>query len=114
MMYIEIDDLVGNAFIAYLDLTGNRLLSMKKINEYANKVITDLIEQGEEACLRLSRDRTYKFFYDYSDWFTLVENRNENFVTLNSEISKEQLIMKFSGYLSIPVLVAFRNKKNIR
>ena len=39
MMYIEIDDLVGNAFIPYLQQTGKRTLSLKKINEFATKVV---------------------------------------------------------------------------
>ena len=45
MMYIEIDDLIGNAFIPYLEQTSKRILSLKKINEYGKKVIEYLNEK---------------------------------------------------------------------
>ncbi len=115
-MYIEIDDLIGNAFIPYLEKTGNRMLSLKKINMFGTKVINYLNENGEDACLRLSRDLTNSFFYEYSDLFLLVENENEkeNVVILANNITSKDLIRKFSGYLSLPVLLAFRNSENTK
>lgn len=115
-MYIEIDDLVGNAFIPYLQQTGKRILSLKKINAFGEKVVKYLNEKEEKAaCLRLSRDRTNDFFYEYADLFKLVENGDENLVVLvNDDITATDLIHKFSGYLSLPVLLAFRNEENTK
>lgn len=114
-MYIEIDDLIGNAFIPYLEQTGKRVLSLKKINMFGTKVINYLNKNGENACLKLSRDLTNCFFYEYSDLFKLVENEKEDEVVLvNNDITPNDLIRKFSGYLSLPVILAFRNSENTK
>lgn len=115
MMYIEIDDLVANAFIPYLEKTGKRIMSLKKINMFGTKVIDYLNENGENSCLKLSRDLTNAFFYEYSNLFKLVENEKEDVVVLvNDDITSSDLIHKFSGYLSLPVLLAFRNEENTK
>ena len=36
MIYIGMDDLVGNAFVSYLERTGKRELSIKKIECFGN------------------------------------------------------------------------------
>ena len=112
MMYIEIDDLVGNAFVSYLEKTGKRVLSLYKIENFGNNIVRDLESKGTESMLLLSRDRTHSFFYEYSDWFVYLER--ESLVILKNNISVEQLIKKFSGYLSLEVLLAFRNEENIK
>lgn len=114
-MYIEIDDLIGNAFIPYLEQTSKRILSLKKINEYGKKVIEYLNKRGEHTCLRLSRDSTNSFFYEYSDLFKLIENEKENVVALvNNNVTTTDLVRKFSGYLSLPVIMAFRALENTK
>ena len=114
MMYIEIDDLVGNAFIPYLQQTGKRTLSLKKINEFATKVVNYLNEKDENACLRLSRNRTNNFFYENSNLFKLDEDGEEKKVVLADEITDGYLIKRFSEYLSLSVLLAFRNTENTK
>lgn len=114
MMYIEMEDLVGNCFISYLEQTGNRILELEKIEQFGNKVAKQLEEEGEHPYLRLSRDITNEFFYKYADWFTLSENDNKTLVVLNKDVSVKDLIKKFSGCLSLNVLVAFRNPENIK
>ena len=108
-MYIEIDDLVGNSFASYLEQTGNRILELRKIEQFGCKIVEQLESENKKACLRLSRDRTYQFFYEYSD----TENNNEILVILNKDVSVKDLIKKFSGYLSLDVLLAFRKPENI-
>ena len=115
MMYIEIDDLVGNAFIPYLEKTGRHSLSLIKIDNYGKKVVDYLNKNGIRACLRVSRDLTNEFFYEYSDLFKLVENEKEYVVVLvNDDITVTDLIHKFSGYLSLPVILAFTNSENTK
>ena len=101
MMYIELEDLVGK-----------RVLSLQKIEKYGSNIVRDLKNKGTESTLLLSRDRTNDFFYKYSDWFTYVES--EGLVILKDNISVAQLIKKFSGYLSLEVLLAFRDEENIK
>lgn len=114
MRYIEIDDLVGNAFIPYLEKTGSYILPMRKIDNYGKKVVDYLNMNGIQTCLRLSRDLTNEFFYRYSDLFNLDESGKENLVILKENITTKDLIEKFSGYLSLPVMLAFRNEENIK
>lgn len=112
MMYIRTDDLVGNSFVSYLEKTGKRVLSLQKIENFAKSIVIDLRSKGIESTLLLSRDKTYAFFYEYSDWFSYVES--DGLVILNDNISVEDLIERFSGYLSLEVLLAFRNEENIK
>ena len=114
MIYIEIDDLVGNAFIPYLEKTGRHSLSLIKIDNYGKKVVDYLNKNGIRACLRVSRDLTNEFFYEYSDLFELDESGKEDVVILKKDITTRDLIKKFSGYLSVPVVLAFRKEENIK
>lgn len=109
---IFIEDLVGNAFIPYLERTEKRTLSLKKIEDFGRKVVSSLNEEGIRAYLIFSRDLTSEFFDNYSEYFTLDEENNT--VSLQEEISKEKLIEKFSGYVSLEVLVAYRKEENIK
>lgn len=113
-MYIEMEDLVGNCFISYLEQTGNRILELQKIEKFGYKVVEQLEKEGEHPYLRLSRDITNEFFYKYAEWFTLSENDNKTLVVLNKDVSVEKLIKEFSGYLNLKTLVAFRNPENIK
>ena len=110
MYNIYISDLIGNAFIAYLEKTGNRTLTLSKIEAYGDKVIYSLEKAGIEARLVLSRSLTRQFFFNYSDWFTL---RDDDVVVLSSKVSREQLINMFCGVESIAEIKALRDEKNI-
>ena len=112
MMYIEMDDLVGNAFVSYLEKTGKRVLSLYKIEKFGSNIVKNLGAKGTKSMLLLSRDRTNAFFYEYSDWFIYVES--DGLVILKDNISVAQLLKKFSGYLSLEVLLAFRDEENIK
>lgn len=114
MMYIDMEDLVGNSFISYLEQTGNRILELGKIEQFGDKVVEQLEKEGEHPYLKLSRNITNEFFYKYADWFTLTEDNNKMLVVLKKDVSVKDLIEKFSGYLSLKVLLAFRNPENIK
>ena len=112
MIHIEIEDLVGNAFVGYLQETGKRTLSMQKIEMFANNVVEDLKSKKIEVVLELSRNKTTEFFNDYSEWFIYLEK--ENVVILKDNITAKQLIKEFSGYLSLETVVAFRKYDNVK
>ncbi len=112
MIYIEIDDLVGNAFVSYLEKTGKRVLPIQKIESFGNNIVSELNNNGISSTLLLSRDKTYAFFYEYSDMFLFIEK--DGMIILKEDISVKDLIQKFSGYLSLKVLRAFRNEENIK
>lgn len=112
MIYIGMDDLVGNAFVSYLERTGKRELSIKKIECFGNNIVSELNNNGISSTLLLSRDKTYAFFYEYSDMFLFIEK--DGMIILKEDISVKDLIQRFSGYLSLEVLRAFRNEENIK
>lgn len=114
MRHIEIDDLIGNAFIAYLSEIENSYLSLKKIENYGLAVVNSLKKTGEIFYLRLCRDLTDDFFY-YSEDFKKVDTLGETLVFITStDVTKEFLIKKFCGYLSLDVLLAFRDPENTK
>mgnify|MGYP004517387311 FL=1 len=112
MIYIRIEELVGNAFVGYLKRTEKRELSLQKIENFGNNVIRELNRKGIKSALLLSRDKTYNFFKEYSDMFLFREE--DGMIILNENISVKDLIENFSGYLSLEVLYAFRNEENIK
>lgn len=113
-MRIEIDDIIGNAFVSYLQETGKRTLTNEKIKKFALSVVNYLCENGKYAYLDLSENLTNEFFCEYEDWFKSIEDENGRLVVLNNEITVEKLVTEFSEYLSLDVLLAFRNPENIK
>lgn len=112
MIHIQMDDLVGNAFISYLQETGKRRLTIQKIEDFAHSVVKDLNSSGTEVALELSRDETTKFFNYYSEWFSYLEK--DNVIVLRDDITVKQLIEEFSGCLSLDVLSAYRKYDNVK
>ena len=112
MIYFDIADLVGNAFISYFEKTGKRILTLRKIEKFGSNIVKDLNSKGICAALSLSRNGTYAFFNEYSDWFIYVES--EGLVILKDNVSVDQLITKFLGCLSVETLLAFLNEENIK
>lgn len=111
MKFIEIDDIVGQAFIVCLKKTGKRSLSLKKIDEYGAKVVMYLKCRGEKVRLALSREQSRNFFYN-SKYF--IYNERTNIVELKPNITEDDLIKRFCGYIDYNILVAFRNEENIK
>ena len=62
----------------------------------------------------LSKERTHAFLHDYSDYFELFTNGEEEGIRLRDNISSDDLWAKFRGYLSIDVMKAFMNERSIK
>ena len=110
MFSLYIEDIVGNAFIHYLEKTGNRTLSLGKIEAYGNKVVDSLNTKGFKSRLVLGRDYTREFLFNYSGWFKLKNHE----ITLSNNVDVYDLVKEFSGYLAIVVLNELHNKENIK
>lgn len=112
MRYLELEDLVVNAFIYYNTKTGKHVLSMKKILEYGKRVVKD-INKGTNnyTCLKISDLRTAVFF-----------NGNEEFqyydidklVIMKQNVKVERLIRKYVTHYPEEVIEAFQNEENCR
>lgn len=112
--YIGIEDLASNALIEQLKRSGDRFVSYKTLEDYGMAVVNILGEKGEEGILTLSRDRTNAFFRDYSDYFEEKEINNETGIYLREDKDLNNLISKFSGYLSFDLFLAFINKDSVK
>lgn len=112
MMHIDLEDLVGNAFVVYLQKTGKRSLSMQKIDYFADNVVKNLHSKGVNARLELLRNETIEFFNRYSEWFSYEEK--DEMILLKETVTVKDLIRKFSGYLGIEVLRSLRDEKNFQ
>ena len=63
MRYLELEDLIVNAFIYYNGKTGKRALSLNKIFGYGQKVISQINEKTNNYTgLKISDERTEIFF----------------------------------------------------
>lgn len=113
-IYIGIEDLVGNAIIELVENSYQGEVLFSQIDRYGSTVVQILSEQQMPAMLSISRDRTTTFLRDYSHYFTLFSNGNEEGIRLRENISSDDLWAKFRGYLSIEVMKAFMNERSIR
>ena len=115
MIRIYIEDLVANAFIAYLSSTNpkdlNRKLTLRQIERFGNEVVYNLRLKGKFATLVLSRDLTYEFFDKYYDWYRL---QDDDTIVLDDHVTLNDLIDNFTGYLNIDLIVEFRKRRNIK
>ena len=115
MVRIYIDDLIPNAFIAYLQHTNpknlNRKLNLHQIEKFGQQVIDNLKRKKIDAYLILSRDLTNEFFSKYYDWFRL---QDDDFVALDDYVTINNLIDRFTGYLSVDLLIEFGKRKNYK
>ena len=115
MIRIYIEDLVANAFIAYLTNSNpknyNRKLSLSKIEKYGNEVVYNLRLKEKFATLILSRDLTNEFLSRYYEWFRL---QDDNMIVLDDHVTIDDLIDNFTGYLSLDLLIEFRKRKNYK
>ena len=105
--YIKIEDLTANEIIEKLREDNSRFITYRDIENYGAKVVEFLNNKGEKAVLILSRQGTNAMLRDYSDYFEEKEFYGLKGIELKRNISVEQLIEKFRGYLPLDVLLAF-------
>lgn len=114
MYYIEIKDLAANALIESMRRTEKTFLTYKEIENYGSRVVEILKEKGEKAVLILSRESTNALFRNYSDFFQEKNVNGEMGIELKEEVTLENLINQFRGYLALNVLMAFVNENSVQ
>lgn len=71
-------------------------------------------KKGEKAVLILSRESTNALFRNYSDFFQENNVNGEMGIELKKEVTLENLINQFRGYLALDVLMAFVNENSVQ
>ena len=113
-VYIGIEDLAANALIEVMSINDNtRFVSYTELENYGAEVVKFLNSKGEKAILILSRESTNDMFRNYSDIFEETLNNGTWGIELKSNITIEDLIDKFRGYLAWDVLLAFVNEQTV-
>lgn len=111
--FIGIEDLAANALIAVLAKKEKRFVSYDDMERYGNKVIEVLGQRGKKAILVLSRESTFVFYRDYSDYFKEAEIDGVKGIFLKESKNVEDLIDAFRGYLALDLLLAFTDDLSV-
>lgn len=113
---IGIEDLVANALIELVDNDeNNREVTYKQLNDYGALVIETLIAKNEEAVLIVSKERTRAFLHDYSEFFEVrVNGQQEKCIALREGKTTDELRELFRGYLSLDMLLAFISEHSLQ
>ncbi len=110
-IYIEIVDLVANAFIDLVEEAGKREILFSELDAYGAKVIEAINRNGEtRAVLVVSRESQMAMLEDYSDMFEEFERDGAKGIRLKDEIQPMELWIRFCTPLSYKVLKAFREQ----
>lgn len=108
-LYIEIVDVVANAFVELLDKKGTRDLFFEDLDNYGARVVEKLNEdQDTKAVYVVSRESQQAIVDDYSHFFEEIEKDGKRGIHLKDHVSSEQLWMRFCASMSYKVFCAFR------
>lgn len=111
-IYIEMKDLVANAFIELLEKQGKRQVLFSELDEYGARVIEELNRGGEtQAILVVSRESQSAMVEDYSDLFEPVRIEGARGIGLREGVESMQLWERFCTSLSVQVVMAFKRTK---
>ncbi len=111
-IYIEMKDLVANAFIELLEKQGKRQVLFSELDEYGARVIEELNRGGEtQAILVVSRESQSAMVEDYSDLFEPVRIEGAKGIGLREGVEPMQLWERFCTSLSVQVVMAFKRTK---
>ena len=117
--YIGIEDLAANALIEVLkkkekEDISQYYITFSELEQYGNRVIQHLNEQGEKAILILSRESTSMMFRNYSDFFEEVETDKGTAISLKKGKTVTDLVVKFRTYLAFDVMMAFMATETVQ
>lgn len=114
MIYIGIEEVIGNAFINYFDATGGRIIPFSKINKYAEKIEAEFKKNGKKAIFYPTRDNVDAFLEKYSKWFQRVDDGTETVIVMSNNVTSNELVKNFWSYLPLDVTKIFINPENVK
>ena len=114
-VYIKIEDLAGNAMIELLERKKSGKVSIPQLKEYGMAVVSELNDEcGDEYFCIFSREAVSSFFHDYTEYFDVVDNDNERYISIKDGVTIPQLKNAFRRYLSIDMLIAFVSTSSLK
>ena len=109
MYYIEIEDLVANALIELLERFDKKTISFQILSRYGDIVVEHLVRNNKEVFAMYTRDKTDKFFKDYTGFFDV----DDEGITLRDGITVKQLKDKFRYSIAFDVFLAFISEEAV-
>lgn len=113
-IYIGIEDLVANAIIELVERSSRREVLFSEATRYGAEVVQILSEKNKRAVLILSRNSKNEFLHDYSNYFELFSNGEEEGIRLKENVTVQELWGKFRGYLPVDIMLAFMNERSVQ
>ena len=112
--YIEIEDLVVSAFVELLKYKDDsKKISLQTLAEYGAVIVRLLTKSGQDAILLLSKESTYEFVHDYSEYFMIKIYDNVEFIELKDNVTIEQLRNQFRKNLTVDLAKALTEKDSL-
>lgn len=113
MYKIEIEDLVANSLIELMQKKNKRFVTSEEVIKFGEKIVDILNKEEKKAILDLSRNKTYNFLYDNRNIFEQIDIDGKTGYRVKDNITVEDLIDRFRGYLALDVLLAIIEVSNI-
>lgn len=110
---IEIEDLVANSLIELMQKKNKRFVTSEEVIKFGEKIVDILNKEEKKAILDLSRNKTYNFLYDNRNIFEQIDIDGKTGYRVKDNITVEDLIDRFRGYLALDVLLAIIEVSNI-
>lgn len=109
-IYIELADVVANAFVELVEKKGRREVLFSELDAYGAQVVK-LLNQGEtQAILVVSRESQLEMLEDYTDLFEPFEQDGAPGIKLKDHVQPMDLWSKFCTSLSMKVIRAFQSE----
>lgn len=106
--FLVLDDLFYNLLKTLKeDDIDPKVLTHQEVCNYGKKLEEFAKNNGINIILLLSRDRTYQF---YRNNYGIVEDDEQGAIKIIKNITKEELIGKYRGYLPLDVLLLIEDK----
>jgi len=102
-VFVGAEYIIANALIA-LKRKGVDEVKISVLQSYGAIVQKTCVEQSINAVFLLSSYNVSAAIYNFSDYFTYVEDSCEPVIRLNSDVKIEDLESRFMGYLPIQLL----------
>ena len=102
-VFVGAEYLIANALIA-LKKKGVDKIKVSILHSFGIEVQKLCLEKSIDAVFLLSKDSVTAAVYNFSDYFTFVEDTDGLAICLHSDAKIEDLEKRFIGYLPIALL----------
>lgn len=113
--YIGIEDLVASALIEVMKRERtNRKVSLQALSNYGTVIVRLLTQSGQSAILFLTKESTYEFVHDYSEFFSIRNYEGIEYIELEEGVTVEDLRCQFIKNLTVDIAKALGKEESLQ